>query len=361
MEKFIVECKDQTFVVDGTHLSLYLLKEFKKISLDDIKEKVKDILKKQKPSSNNGDPTSQKENLVELIKRKKEQTAYKHSYSSLTHSHEDEEEVLDDVINIDKEGSKDESMSNIDLSAKPIVYKYDTSLSSIDIPVDYPKGSGLGNAIHEIFERLDFNFYKTNLDKLVVERFKYNGFDVSNKNEWIIYTTDIIDNVLNAALPIVKGKEQLNGEFSLKDIPNSDKKAEIEFNFNYPNQCLKNYLNGFIDLLFKRGDVYSILDWKSDTLSEEFVSYCDKDELKKHVDKAYAIQRVLYSYCLIKWLKQYYKKSEEEIFNNHFGGIYYVFVRGCNKKTTNGVYVQTWSSWSDLEEEFLNILKRTKE
>ena len=361
MEKFIDECNDKTFVVDGKPLYLYKLIPFKRISLDDIKTKVEHILKEQKPSSNSGDPTSQKEKLVKLIKLKKDKSAYKHSYSSLTHSHEDEEEIFDDVINIDKEGSKDESISNIDLSAKPIVYIYDSSLSSIDIPVDYPKGSGLGNAIHEIFERLDFTSDKTNLDKLIVERFKYNGFDIFNKNEWITYTADIIDNVLNATLPIVKGGEQLNGEFSLKDIPNSDKKAEIEFNFNYPNQCLKNYLNGFIDLLFKRGDVYSILDWKSDTLNEEFVSYCDKDELKKHVDKAYAIQRVLYSYCLIKWLKQYYKKSEEEIFNNHFGGIYYVFVRGCNKKTTNGVYVQTWSSWSDLEEEFLNILKRTKE
>lgn len=361
MEEFIESSKDKSFEVDGTSLPYYLLKPFNKISLDIIKPKVNLILQEEKDTVSNEDPSIQIENLSNLIRLKKERIAYKHSYSSLTHTHEDEEEVLDDVINFDKEGSKDELMSNIDLSAKPIIYKYDSSLVPLEIPADYPKGSGLGNSIHEIFERLDFTSYETNLDKLIKERFKYNGFNIFDKEEWVTYTTNIIDNVLNASLPVVKGASQLNDEFYLKDVANPDKKAEIEFNFNYPNEILKNYLNGFIDLLFKRGDVYSVLDWKSDTLSEDFTSYSDPSELKKHVDKAYAIQRVLYSYCLIKWLKQYYKLTEEEIFNNHFGGIYYVFVRGCNKGSTNGVYVQTWSSWSDLEKEFLNILNKSKE
>ncbi len=361
MENFIESCKDKTYEVDGMALPYYLLKPFNKISLDIIKFKVNLILSEEKAGVSNEDPETQINNLSILINIKKERTSYKHSYSSLTHAHEDEIEILDDVINIDKEGSEDEIMNNIDLSAKSIIYKYDPSLLPIEIPPHYPKGSSLGNSIHEIFEKLDFTSYKSHLDKLIIERFKYNGFDISNNDEWMNYTLNIIDNVLNASLPVVKGSEQLNDEFYLKDIPIIDKKAEIEFNFNYPNEILKNYLNGFIDLLFKRGDVYSILDWKSDTLSEDFVSYSDFNELKKHVDKAYAIQRVLYSYCLIKWLKQYYKTSEDEIFNHHFGGIYYVFVRGCNKGSTNGVYVQTWNSWLDLEKEFLNILNKSKE
>ena len=45
----------------------------------------------------------------------------------------------------------------------------------------------------------------------------------------------------------------------------------------------------------------------------------------------------------------------------HFGGIYYVFIRGCKKDTPNGIYAQTWESYSDLEKEFnkiMNIVKR---
>ena len=95
-------------------------------------------------------------------------------------------------------------------------------------------------------------------------------------------------------------------------------------------------------------------------MNDNFESYSDQKELKKQVDDRYSIQRVLYSYCLIKWLKQFYNESEEEIFNNHFGGMYYVFVRGANKNTSNGVYIQTWDSWDDLNKEFNKILKMSK-
>ena len=121
---------------------------------------------------------------------------------------------------------------------------------------------------------------------------------------------------------------------------------------------LKNYCNGFVDLIFKNGDYYSILDWKSDRLNDEFVSYATVDCLKKHVDECYSIQRVLYSYCLIKWLKlSMPEKSYQNIFEEHFGGVYYVFLRGCNKDTSNGVYAQTWASWQDLEDSFNEIVK----
>ena len=121
---------------------------------------------------------------------------------------------------------------------------------------------------------------------------------------------------------------------------------------------LKNYCNGFVDLIFKNGDYYSIVDWKSDRLNEDFVSYSDPVNLKQHVDECYSIQRVLYSYCLINWLKQSMpNKSHEQIFNEHFGGVYYIFLRGCNENTSNGVYAQTWNSWDDLEQSFKEIVK----
>jgi len=144
-------------------------------------------------------------------------------------------------------------------------------------------------------------------------------------------------------------------EIEYQDCP--DVKKELEFNFNLNNERLKNFFNGFIDLLFKHNGCYSILDWKSDKLNDDFISYCDNKEMKKHVDDTYSIQRVLYSYCLIKWLKCYYSDlSEEEIFNSYFGGIYYVFLRGCKKETGNGIYSQTWDSFDDLNNEFQNIM-----
>ena len=83
--------------------------------------------------------------------------------------------------------------------------------------------------------------------------------------------------------------------------------------------------------------------------------------MAEKVDEEYTVQRVLYSYLLIKWLKQFYKElTEEEIFEQHFGGIYYAFVRGCNTDCSNGIYGQTWKSYKALEESYINLLKELR-
>ena len=59
-----------------------------------------------------------------------------------------------------------------------------------------------------------------------------------------------------------------------------------------------------------------------------------------------------------KWLNEMYgEASLEETYNKHFGGVYYVYLRGCNKDTGNGIYSQTWGCFADLEKAFKNIIK----
>ena len=123
---------------------------------------------------------------------------------------------------------------------------------------------------------------------------------------------------------------------------------------------IQNYFNGFIDLIFVRKvegrDVYSVLDWKSDTLE----NYSDPKILRSHTDEHYAVQQVLYSYCLIKWLKTfsaYNAMEESEIFANHFGGIYYVYLRGTKENESSGICEVTWKDWDELNEKFDKICK----
>ena len=75
-------------------------------------------------------------------------------------------------------------------------------------------------------------------------------------------------------------------------------------------------------------------------------------DLKEKVDSEYSIQRVLYSYCLIKWLADMYDISESDAFDNHFGGIYYAFARGTKPDTSNGIYAQTWQNFSYLKQAY---------
>ena len=358
MIEFVNKNLNTTFECDNEKVNLIELKDFEDIPYSQLKEKTKEILSAYKVEHNEEELKEQKEVLKKLIKEKKKKQAYKKSYSSLAHPKKDEdsEEILDDEFNFSKEGNNEEQEVVYDLSGVQIVGNYNPTIPTLEAPLGYPKGAYMGDSIHEVFEKLDFTNYESYLERLIIEKFESHGFKFKDKAEWISYTKEMVNNVLNAQLPIIKGNKMQQGTFRLSEIPSKDKKAEIEFNFNYPNEVLRNYLNGFIDLLFKRGDVYSILDWKSDILSDTFTSYSDKDELKKQVDKRYSIQRVLYSYTLIKWLKSYYNETEEEIFANHFGGIYYVFVRGCNSGTQNGIYAQTWNSYDDLKKEFFKII-----
>jgi len=357
-ETFLERYQGKTLTVDGRQVPYYELKDYKKTGILRLRDMSKAILAKNGASDEAEEKAEQEKTLKKLIREKGSKAAYKHSYSSLAHPNKEkeEDEILDDLAINDLEGDKEEQAVIVDESAKQVMGAYDPSALPLAIPEGYPKGAAMGNAIHEVFERLDFTDYGNSLEPIILDRFALAGFDLAAHPDWLAYTKGIVTRTLDAVLPKVKGNAVINGTFRLSAIKDEDKKPEIEFNFNYPGQALKDYLTGFIDLLFRQGDVYCVLDWKSDTLSDEFPSYGDKDSLKGQVDRRYSIQRVLYCYCLIKWLKQHYGGSEEEVFASHFGGIYYVFVRGCAKDTSNGIYVQTWDSWADLEKEFLKIV-----
>lgn len=295
--------------------------------------------------------------LQETKKEIKNNYVFKNSYSSLSHENNKDELVGDD-LNFDKEGFVDIDLSSFDKNNKSInTLLYNKDNLGLTFANDFPKGSSLGTTLHEIFELYDF---KNNNDNVLVDLIKScllkNGFSLNE--EWIDNIKEIVKNVLKAKLPVIEGSNSSDQYFSLNEICNDDKLTEVEFNYKLTSK-LKNYFNGFVDLIFRRGEYYSVLDWKSDSLNDlEFTSYSDFESLKKHVDKNYSIQRVLYSFILIEWLKTQYKDlSEEQIFEKHFGGIYYVFLRGCNENTSNGIYAQTWNNYRELKNSFDEILK----
>ena len=342
----------QTFMDD--YKDYYELVEFRgSINYKSLIDGVKKILKVgQNTSSSSKD--KQDATLKELIKEKKNKISYKHSYSSL--SHETIQDTDEDEVE-NKEGEESIGLSIFDRNIKKVVPNYDNTLLPTTEPAGFPKGSGIGTALHEVFELIDFTNYESYVDSVIKKALEKQGIEI--KDNKVSYIKELVFNVLNAKLPVINGSNALNDSFKLAEINLNDRLSEVEFNFNLLGERYKNYCNGFVDLLFRRGEVYSILDWKSDSLNEDFTSYSNYEALKDHTDDSYSIQRVLYSYCLIEWLSKYYTKlSKEEIFNRHYGGIYYVYLRGCNGETSNGIYCQTWNSYKDLVDAFNNIVKK---
>lgn len=244
--------------------------------------------------------------------------------------------------------------------------------------IKYPKGNKLGNALHSIFEELKFYEFGQTVKSLesaknhaqlvnkIEEHFKKQGLPIwKHKKEWVDHTAEIVWNTLHAKLPAINAANFTGESFELVSIPTHCVKAECQFNMNATladcgnaSETLQRMFKGFIDLLFIRTEKdgskrYCILDWKSDLLENDIYS---AEAIKNKVDEDYSIQRVLYSFCLIKWLEQFYpSESDDEIFEKYFGGIYYVFLRGTREGCESGIYSHTWENFKSLQNAFGKI------
>lgn len=246
----------------------------------------------------------------------------------------------------------------------------------------YPRGAKIGNVLHNTLEKSEFeNFgdldakfeeWRENvpakLKNIIKEEFGAESLPLAaHEGEWMEITLRYLYNTLHAALPVIAGSEFVKTEkpFHLVELDENAHKPEVQFGLNadVKNESteafatLHRVCKGFIDLLFVRGEGdnkrYSILDWKSDFLDD----YSPRS-VRDKVNEEYSVQRVLYSYCLIKWLKNFEfckGMSEQEIFDKHFGGIYYAFLRGTDGKTGKGIYAQTWKDYKTLEAAYENV------
>lgn len=236
---------------------------------------------------------------------------------------------------------------------------------------NFPRGSKLGNALHQTFERMDFEkigemenaetaIYDVDFRKLIGEQFQSQAFSIEKHPDWVDQSAHFVWNTMNAKLPEIHGDACTGKYFSLKELASEDRRAEMEFQMNslgFGENVLQNFCKGFMDLLFVRGEYYSILDWKSDVLENYGIGDGIVYGTAKKVDEEYAVQRVLYSYCLVQWLKSFgtFGIDEEEIFRKHFGGVYYVFFRGCRAGESSGLYAQTWKNYAELSTAFENV------
>ena len=336
----------------------------------------KELSEKQQEESDDTE-SSQKEHIQTLQKSVGKLSIMQHSYSTLAGKKESSLSI-DEEANLDKEGSSEENR----FAGEDI----EPDASQIEAEIKYPRGSKIGNALHEIFEHSKFKniglkfenaesmYGSAELAMVVEDMFKKQSLPIwDHKEDWTHHTLDILWNTLNASLPAIEAGRKSGESFKLTSLDDNSRKAEVQFNLNATtddngeaSEYLQSICKGFIDLVFMRHDTqgqlrFSIVDWKSDVMADGDYSPAS---VQKKVDEDYSVQRVLYCYCLIKWLKQFYGASdgnvpltEAEIFDKFFGGMYYIFVRGCKAGTESGIYAHTWENFAALEKSYSNIRK----
>jgi exodeoxyribonuclease V beta subunit len=188
-----------------------------------------------------------------------------------------------------------------------------------------PAGSETGNLLHRILESIPFQLdekfsHAEQLIPFVRPYLKDTPFDA-----WETVICKMLFNTINT--PLIDGKNS----FCLADIPLGQRFHEIEF--LYPSEGLPEleelarfpgFLKGFIDLFFAYEGKYYLIDWKSNWLGDDDIGYGQEMLAKAMHDNNYLLQANIYAAALKRYLRLVDKRPFDEI----FGGVFYVFLRG---------------------------------
>jgi len=149
----------------------------------------------------------------------------------------------------------------------------------------------------------------------------------------------------------------LNGKFRLNDLSSQDILTEMEFYFeneeilgsrllsiirgnSAPAPGLSNitesgYLKGFVDLIFRYNGKYYILDYKTNFLGDEVSDYGQPALNNEMREALYDLQAHIYTIALHRYLTD---KVPDYSYKTHFGGYFYLFIRGINENGSEGIY-----------------------
>ena len=211
---------------------------------------------------------------------------------------------------------------------------------------ELPGGTGVGLMFHSIFENIDFELVNKSMgkehsslnenDKINEIVIKYFNIYLNNgrKAPHLANVGDKKDIYLDKVMQIIHAT--LNTPIGTDNIVLSSlKKPERihEVEFYLPAKIDKNmeaFINGFIDLVFKHNGKYYLLDWKSNYLPGGYSGKIFYKEVESH----YSLQYKIYYIAFIEWLK---KSFENFNYNKHFGGIYYLYLRGLGNNN-DGIF-----------------------
>jgi exodeoxyribonuclease V beta subunit len=223
----------------------------------------------------------------------------------------------------------------------------------------FPAGSRTGLFLHDLLRQLDFTCAKRDvLENLAERNLRDYGFDGS----WKGVVADTLEKIVS--IPFVPDDPSCR----LAAVGRRDRLQEVEFHFPMKTitveklaealkiegawadvsaapqtigrlqfQPTRGYMKGFLDLVFRHGGRYYLVDWKSNFLGMERSDY-GRDALKAEMLRShYYLQCAIYTLALHRYLGT---RIPDYHYDRHFGGVYYLFLRGMEPSwgTDSGVY-----------------------
>ncbi|MGE4242847.1 exodeoxyribonuclease V subunit beta [Ramlibacter sp.] len=244
------------------------------------------------------------------------------SYSSLAHAARSERAAVDHDARVERaarSGAVPEAVADDDI-------------------LRFPRGARAGETLHAVFERADFAdaaSWPAAVDAALRARPPEAAARDAQQGAMALR---MLGDVLATPLP---------GGFRLSDVKPAKRLIELEFSLSAgglaPQRLvaalqrhgyappsvsagvLHGYLRGFIDLVFEHEGRFHILDWKSNHLGHDARAYSAERLMGAMNEQGYHLQYLLYTVALHRWLRQRHAAYDYE---RHFGGVYYLFVRG---------------------------------
>jgi len=218
-----------------------------------------------------------------------------------------------------------------------------------------PRGVRFGTALHRVLEQLDFAAAdRARIEAAVARELAAAALDPS----WTPVVGRLVDDVLDTRLD--------DAGFTLRRLARAQRVDELEFTYPVgeaaaaalgrvlaPLRTLgsrvpeaigslvlapaRGFMRGFIDLVFERDGRYYIADYKSNWLGDTLADYAPARLGAAVAEAFYDLQYLVYTVAVHRMLAA---RLPEYDYDRHFGGVYYLFVRGMRPEAgpSAGVY-----------------------
>lgn len=210
----------------------------------------------------------------------------------------------------------------------------------------FPRGAQAGICLHSIFEQWDFNTDDhEGMAHLVNQLLLQYGFDPVWTEAVCKWLCEVVKTPLSAGKSLCLADltpshrlDEMSFYFPVTHLSVSSLKRQLKPHL-VENSVLSQVINrsdfyelsgfmkGFIDLIFEHEGRYYVVDYKSNFLGSKPQNYASELLDEAMISHDYPLQYLIYSLALHRYLALRLPDYDPEL---HFGGVYYLFIRGMH-------------------------------
>jgi exodeoxyribonuclease V beta subunit len=187
----------------------------------------------------------------------------------------------------------------------------------------FPRGARAGSCLHALLERVDFRRRDGDAAQAARALAEF-GFPAAWQPVLARMVADVVASPLDAT------------GLRLADVASEERLIELEFVFPLDSPAGRaGYMKGFIDLVFRHEGRWYIVDYKSNWLGDRAEDYGPESLAEAMRQHRYDLQLLIYAAALKRALAL---REPELDWEDAFGGVFYLFLRGMGPGSANGVH-----------------------